>query len=228
MTCAKDRVLRMPGGACRPCVKGRGTVPQGQGARMDASEAVCVSRGWGWGSQAAACVVAVRCSWEGRRAGWGWGELRPIHHPERSERGGYHGVAGSRLADLILFISARAEPARAGSLKAPSITGGQLGTARGAGRGWGGGRSSQRSRGGGRGSRHQTHQWTPRQGMGTSSRSVFHVGEGTLSALKRESDKASLRLSVCLSGQGLPAARWRRDPRRPHFPTRGAAEGSVS
>lgn len=29
-----------------------------------------------------------------------------------------------RLADLILFISARAEPARAGSLKAPSITGG--------------------------------------------------------------------------------------------------------
>lgn len=28
-----------------------------------------------------------------------------------------------RLADLILFISARAEPARAGSLKAPSITG---------------------------------------------------------------------------------------------------------
>lgn len=36
-----------------------------------------------------------------------------------------------RLADLILFISARAEPARAGSLKAPSITGG--GSARGGG-----------------------------------------------------------------------------------------------
>lgn len=41
-------------------------------------------------------------------SGLGGGELRPIHHPERSEAGGYHSVR--RLCSQILSSSFPPEP----------------------------------------------------------------------------------------------------------------------
>lgn len=95
------------------------------------------------------CVVAVRgLSLEGVctpalgcrcRGLWGAGGACSVPSITRSalRRADMAVSRAPRLPDLILFISARAEPARAGSLKAPSITvGGDTG---GCGRCAGGG-----------------------------------------------------------------------------------------
>lgn len=110
-------------------------------------------RGWAErvGRQPAACVAAGRGFWEGRtrvpglrgrgsgavgqgplgpplagpRGGWLWRGLCPVPSITRSaaSKADITVSGAARLADLILFISAGAEPARAGPLKAPSITG---------------------------------------------------------------------------------------------------------
>lgn len=110
---------------------------------------MCVRRG------GAACVVAVRglslecvctpalgC----RCRGLGGGCSAPSITRSALSRADMAVSRAPRLPDLILFISARAEPARAGSLKAPSITGGG-GTGVGAGGGAAGCRVSGRTPG---------------------------------------------------------------------------------
>lgn len=87
-------------------------------------------------------------------------------------------VSGAaRLADLILFISARAEPARAASLKAPSIMGGKAGAAWRWGRGLPG--SAEREGPAG------TRSIIGKAWDGGVLCPLFHVGEGTLSLPRR-------------------------------------------